>query len=128
MLWEGWLETRSDPPSAEARPAPGRPGRGCAGVALALALFLCLASCTLAGIGLAANGRVSGGPVRLGSGIMEVCAGVVTQPRFQAGLGWQSMVMSVMPPPVVYSPYAMCVGMPMWPPFFPYRGEWLFPP
>ena len=106
--------------------------QGCARwvlVGVVLGLVLCLASCTLVGIAVAANGRAAGGPIRLGGGgIIVVCAGVVTQPYVQMGVGWQAMMMSVMPPPVTYAPYAVCVDVPQWPVPFPLRGEWMFPP
>jgi hypothetical protein len=33
-----------------------------------------------------------------------------------------------MPPDVIRSPYAVCVGFPAWPAPLPYRGEYMFPP
>ena len=118
--------------SLESKPDGGRPGRTNAAGALALALSLCLGGCVLAGIGLAASGRLrtGGGPVRLvlGPGLTDVCAGVVTRPRFQVGVGWQLAMMSMTPPRVVSSPYAVCIDLPVWPPVFPSRAEWMFPP
>jgi hypothetical protein len=108
-----------------------KPARGCAkwGTAtVILCLLLCLGACTLAGVGMAINGRAGGGPLRAGSGMMDVCAGMVLQPRFQVGLGWQASILSRMPPDVIRSPYAVCVGFPAWPAPLPYRGEYMFPP
>jgi hypothetical protein len=103
------------------------------GLAVAvLGLALCLGSCTLSGIVIARGGqlRARGGPVGLvfGTGVMDICAGVVTQPRLQIGVGWQSPIMSRTPPAVMFSVYAFCVGTPGWPPGVPPRGEWMFPP
>jgi hypothetical protein len=74
--------------------------------------------------------RARGGPVGLvfGAGVMDICAGVVTQPRMQIGVGWQSPMMSRMPPAVMFSARAFCLGTPAWPPGLPLRGEWMFPP
>jgi hypothetical protein len=101
-------------------------------VAAGGALLLCLACAGLTGIGLAGSVQVRarGGPVGLviGPGLMDVCAGAVTQPRWQIGVGWQSPVMNRTPPAVMFSLQAVCVGFPAWPPPLPMRGEFMFPP
>ena len=121
-------------PSEPVADVPKRPpARGCPRwtvAALALALLLCLGCGALGALSLRGGGvaRSQGGPVRIGAGMMDVCAGAVTQPRFQVGVGWQAMILSRTPPAVIFSPYAICVGVPVWPPPLPYRGEWMFPP
>ena len=99
-------------------------------ITMALTLLLCLGGSVLAAVGLPGGGvsRAPGGPLKIGTGMMDVCAGAVTKPRFQVGVGWQAMVLSRTPPAIVWSPRAVCVGVPVWPPFFPYRGEWMLPP
>jgi hypothetical protein len=111
----------------------GRPKRrrACGVAMLALSLVLCVGGCcALTGLGLAANGRVGGGgPIRLGSGgILDVCAGVATRPYFRIGVGWEALMMSITPPAVMMSPYAVCADFPVWPAGAPLRGEWMFPP
>jgi hypothetical protein len=104
-------------------------GWACGAALLALSVIACLGCCTLAGLGLAVNGRSGGGPLRFGSGgIMDACAGVTTQPYFRIGVGWEAAIMSVSPPAVMLSPYALCADFPVWPATLPPRGEWMFPP
>lgn len=120
----------------EPTPAAGRPDKRRVTpwwlVAAGGALLLCLACSGLTGIGLAGSVQVRarGGPVGLvfGSGLMDVCAGAVTQPRWQIGVGWQSPVMNRTPPAVMFSLQAVCVAFPAWPPPLPMRGEFMFPP
>ena len=119
-------------PPREGREADGERSRGVgrwAAVVLGLALVACLALCGLTGLGLAFRGRTQRGPLWWGSGgIMGVCVGMVTQPYVRAGIGWEAAIMSVSPPPVFASPYAICFDVPQWPARLPLRGEWMFPP
>ncbi len=115
--------------SAEAHDLRSR--QGCAEwapVALALGLVFCLLSCALVGVWAAGSTQSVGGLSQFVSAPMMVCAGAVTKPRFQIGVGWQSQIMSVMPPAVVRSPFAACLNTRWWPALVPVRGEWMFPP
>ena len=115
--------------STEGHDLHGHRGRAeWAAVALALGLVLCVVSCALVGVFAAGSGRSVGGLFQFVSAPMTICAGAVTQPRFQIGVGWQSLIMSVMPPAVVRSPSAVCLNTRWWPAAVPVRGEWMFPP
>ena len=133
-LITGTAPVMNPPEKSAERPKRSR-AWGCARwtvITVALALLLCLGGCVLAAVGLPGGGvsRTPGGPARLvlGPGFTDVCAGVVTQPRFQIGVGWQLSMMSMTPPRVTFSPYAVCIDLPVWPPVFPPRAEWMFPP
>ncbi len=115
--------------SAEGHDRPGHRGRAeWVASALALGIVFCLVSCALAGVLAVGSRRSAGGLFQFVSAPMKICAGAVTQPRFQIGVGWQSQIMSVMPPAVVLSHSAACLNTRWWPAAVPVRGEWMFPP
>lgn len=62
----------------------------------------------------------------------RVCLGTATTPYFQMGLGWelprQTMILSSLGPPILYSPSSVCAHLPWEIPFIPIRGAWVLPP
>ena len=97
-------------------------------IALVVLLFLCSSCCVLAEV-LQRNGIRS--PLWLTYGT-RVCAGVSTMDYPQVGIGWEvprkTLILSSMGPPILWSPYALCVDVPLEVPFLPMRGALMFPP
>lgn len=50
----------------------------------------------------------------------------------QVGFGWEvprkTLILSSMGPPILWSPYALCLDVPLEAPFLPMRGALMFPP
>lgn len=58
---------------------------------------------------------------------IHACAGLATQPRLQAGVAWYSPISSYRGP-LAWSPYAICVDIPVRNPPGRLHREWVFPP
>lgn len=97
-------------------------------IGLVVLLFLCSSCCVLAAV-LQKNGIRS--PLWLTYGT-RVCAGVSTMDYPQVGFGWEvprkTLILSSMGPPILWSPYALCLDVPLEAPFLPMRGALMFPP
>jgi len=106
----------------------GRPGTRWGLAVAMLGLAVCLATCALVGVWGAGSGRSGGGPLLVVNAPIIICVGVLTHPRLQIGVGWESLVMSAAPPSVVFSPFTACLHTRMWPAVIPMRGERMFPP
>jgi len=60
-----------------------------------------------------------------------MAAGIATTPQLQIGVAWevprQTMILSSLGPPLLDSPTAVCLPLPMEAPFLPIRGAVAFP-
>ncbi len=126
-MTESVSQTIDEPP----RPR-GRSGAGGAAIVALLLVGGCLAL-KLAFVAIviwhAPNGSLYLNAPGRGANV-DVCVGAAPNARgvWRVGVGWQSPIMSQMPPDVLFSLYAVCVNLPAWPSYFPPRGDYMLPP
>ena len=82
-------------------------------LAVALTVGLCLGCCGLAAV----TAQLSPATSRSALTGTRVCVGTSTTPYFQIGLGWelprQTLILSSLGPPILYSTTAVCAYLPL---------------
>lgn len=98
---------------------------------LAAALAVCLGACLAVPLLVGGGWQTAAAPTTVLGGT-RLCAGVGTVPYLQVGVAWelprQTLILSSLGPPVLYSPYAACLHLPWEVSGLPMRGGLVFPP
>ncbi|MBN1180072.1 MAG: hypothetical protein JXD18_12740 [Anaerolineae bacterium] len=91
-----------------------------------LALVVVLSCCSGCLAALVLSGRVAPSAGTAGLSV-HVCGGLATVPRWQVGVAWYSPLSSYRGP-LGFSPYAVCVDVPVSAMPTSLWREWVFPP